>query len=67
MMHQFFELSIEQLKDLNKEDFLKLCSQYLAETLADEERRWVDREARAYGRKYFGFDPGSDLETLVGT
>lgn len=66
MMHQFFELSLEQLMALDKADFLELCSRYLTETLADEERRWVDREARAYGRKYFGFDPGSDLETLVG-
>jgi hypothetical protein len=66
MMHQFFEISIEQLVALDKEDFLELCSRYLEESLADEERRWIDREARAYGRQHLGFDPGSDLETLVG-
>jgi hypothetical protein len=66
MMHQYFEMSIEQLVALDKEDFLELCSRYLVESLADEERRFIDREARAYGRRVLGFDPGSDLETLVG-
>jgi hypothetical protein len=66
MMHQYFEMSIEQLVALDKEDFLELCSRYLVESLADAERRFIDPEARPYGRTVLGIHPRSHQETRVG-
>ncbi len=65
MMHHYFELTIEQLIALNDEDFLELCSRCLDESLMEERRQQVDRQARAYARRFLGVEMGDDLGALV--
>ena len=56
-MHQFFEITIEQLIALSTEDFLGLCSAYLTAALADD----IDRESAEYARRWLGIrDIGGD-------
>ena len=54
MMHEWFELTIAQVLGLDTEEFLELCSKYLEETLREEERADVDRQAAAYACQYLG-------------
>lgn len=50
MMHEYYEMSIEQVCSLPKEEFLDRCAVYLEEVQEEERRRNVDRQARAYAR-----------------
>lgn len=54
MMHEWYELTIAQVIELDTEKFLELCSRYLEETLRDEEERDVERQAAAYACEYLG-------------
>ena len=62
MMHEYYELSIEQVCALPKEEFLDRCATYLEAALEEDKRRDVDRQARAYARLLFL--PVDDLEAI---
>ena len=57
MMHEYYELSIEEVVRMPREEFLEACCRYLNEVLERDKQRQIDREARAYERlitKYWG-------------
>ncbi len=65
-MHLFFEISLERIFGMPDSEFLDLCSLYLVEALAEQEARWVDQEARQYGRSIgmdypYGYDAYGDV------
>lgn len=49
-MHEYYEMSIEKVCALSKEEFLDLCAAYLEAALEDDRRRSVERQAQVYAR-----------------
>lgn len=58
MAHHYYEISLPHLFAMSNDDFLQMCSDYLAAAIKDDSDLEVDKEARAYALKRFGFDPG---------
>jgi hypothetical protein len=58
MAHLYYEIPLPRLFEMTTEEFLQLCSDFLAAAVKEDSDRETDEAARQYALKRFGFDPG---------
>ena len=66
MMHEYYELSLEEMYILSTKTFLEYCEEYLRASLVQAQSMEDDRKAAEYARYYLDLDSDTEFRWLLG-